>query len=149
VAHVKGLIETGAAELLLVRVAGGAEVATRPQDELTEIVRDLYRRMLDNRYVIKLVDRCAADYPGLHAVWFGQGRWAQHALLVSVIERRLRSGDYRPLVNASVSARMVLEAIAFWAVHRHFDPSPQQVDDDEVERALVQHCVRSLVKGAR
>jgi hypothetical protein len=46
-------------------------------------------------------------------------------------------------------ARTILEAIAFWALHRHFDPSPQPVDDNQVRRALVDLLTRGMVGTER
>jgi AcrR family transcriptional regulator len=138
----------------LEREVGGLELLAAlgrnaPEDvgaELAEIIRDLYRRMERNRHAIKLVDRCALDHPELAAVWFGQGRWAQHAALVAYLDKRMSSGQLRPVPSTSVAARFLLETIAFWAVHRHWDPSPQAVSDEEVERTLVQVLLQGLTK---
>ena len=84
--------EVGGLELL------AALGRTPPRDasgELAAIIRDLYRRMERNRRAIKLVDRCSLDHPELAAVWFGQGRWAQHAALVSYLEQRIAKGLLR------------------------------------------------------
>jgi hypothetical protein len=44
-----------------------------------------------------------------------------------------------------IAARTVLETIAFWAVHRHWDPSPQTIDEDSVQDAVVDFLVQSLI----
>jgi hypothetical protein len=51
----------------------------------------------------------------------------------------------RPFPDAAI-ARMVLETLVFWAVHRHWDPAPQQVDDRVAEDTVVQLLVGALVK---
>jgi AcrR family transcriptional regulator len=114
--------------------------------ELGSIVQDLYVRMKRNRFGIKLVDRCAADQPELAEVWFGQGRWGQHALLVAYLEQRIAKGLLRRVPNTQVAARAMLESIAFWAVHRHWDPSPQAVDEKDVEATLVELVLHGLAK---
>jgi hypothetical protein len=36
--------------------------------------------------------------------------------------------------------------IAFWAVHRHWDPHPQTIDDQVAEDTVVAYAVRTFVK---
>lgn len=112
--------------------------------ELASIVRDLYLRMSRNRRGIKLVDRCAQDQPELAAVWFGQGRSGQHTALVQYLELRSASGVLRRSPNIQVAARAVLETVAFWAVHRHWDASPQEVGEQDVLATVVDLIVHGL-----
>ena len=113
--------------------------------ELREVLVDLYRRAARNRFAIKLADRCSSEYPDLAGVWFGRGRWAQHELLMQYMHARIEAGSMRPLPNVPIAARTVLETIAFWAVHRHWDPSPQTIDEDSVQDAVVDLLVQSLI----
>jgi len=117
-----------------------------PHLELATIIRDLYARMSRNRRGIKLVDRSAQDQPELAEVWFGQGRWGQHAALVAYLEQRIAKGLLRTVPSTHVTARAILETIAFWAVHRHWDPSPQPIDENDVERTLVELALFGLAK---
>ena len=117
-----------------------------PRLELSVIVRDLYARMSRNRRGIKLVDRSAQDQPELAEIWFGRGRWGQHAALVAYLEQRIEKGLLRPVPSTQVAARAILETIAFWAVHRHWDPSPQVIDETTVEATLVGLTLFGLAK---
>jgi hypothetical protein len=114
--------------------------------ELSAVVRDLYARMYRNRRAIKLVDRCSVDMPELARVWFGEGRWAQHSALVAYFDQRIGQGHFRSVPSTLVAARTLLETISFWAVHRHWDPSPQEVSEEAVQATVVDLAVRSLVK---
>jgi len=144
-AYVRERLASESRELVLVgalaRRCRGSAAA-----ELAEIVGDLYRRMARNRKSLKLVDRCAADHPSLATAWFGEGRWAQHAALVHYLERRIAEGVLRPVTSVAIAARFVLETIAFWAVHRHWDPSPQPLVEHEVEPTLVELVLHGLDK---
>jgi hypothetical protein len=102
--------------------------------------------MARNRKSLKLVDRCALDHPELAAAWFDEGRWAQHAALMRYLERRIAEGVLRPVTSVSIAARLVLETIAFWAVHRHWDPSPQPLVEEQVEPTLVELVLHGLDK---
>lgn len=145
VERLESRIVAKAGDLALVKaVASGPSGHVR--SELHAVLGDLYRRMSGNRFAIKLVDRCAFQHPDLAAVWFGRGRWAQHELLMQYIRTRIESGHLRPVPSVPVAARMVLETVAFWAVHRHWDPSPQSIEEDTVEDAVVDLLVHSLIQ---
>lgn len=135
--------------LVLVRVVQGTLLVDDVASELSMVLSDLYDRLARNRYVIKLIDRCAADHPDLARVWFGEGRWAQHGLLVHLLERRSEAGRIRRHANLEVVARTLLETLAFWAVHRHFDPAPQSVGDGEARDAVITLLLGGLLNGAR
>jgi AcrR family transcriptional regulator len=122
----------------------GRQSSPHPGAELASIVRDLYLRMSRNRRGIKLVDRCAQDQPELAAVWFGQGRSGQHTALVQYLEMRSSKGLLRRPPSPQVAARAVLETVAFWAVHRHWDPSPQQIAEADVETAVLDLILHGL-----
>lgn len=145
IARLESRIAAKAADLALVRA-----VSSRPprdvRSELYEVLVDLYRRMSGNRFAIKLVDRCASEHPDLAAVWFGRGRSAQHELLMHYLRTRIESGHLRPVPSIPVAARALLETVAFWAVHRHWDPSPQSIEEDAVEEAVVDLLVHSLIQ---
>jgi AcrR family transcriptional regulator len=112
--------------------------------ELAQVLRELSATMTRNRTGIKLVDRCAAEYPELAKLWFVQGREA----LLGQLTRYIESARWgRELPDAAVAARLVLETIVFWAVHRHWDPAPQTVDDRTAEDTVVQLLVRALTGG--
>lgn len=120
--------------------AGAAELAT--------ILRELHQAMARNRTGIKLVDRCAAEYPELAKVWFGQGRGALLAQLTTYLEGGIRLRRFRAVPDPAVAARLVMETLVFWAVHRHWDPAPQPVDPRAVEETVVQMLVDALAEGA-
>lgn len=145
VAYIRQRIGAEAADMVLVRVATGNLVIKDTGQELTAILSDLYRRIARNRLSLKLVDRCAADYPELAAVWFGEGRWAQHRLLVEWLETRAKRRRIRRVEQPEVVARTLLEVMAFWALHRHFDPSPQAVDDAVAESTVIDLIAHGLL----
>ena len=53
------------------------------------------------------------------------------------------AGCWSRCEDSAISARMVLETAVFWAVHRHWDPSPQVVDESVVEATVVAFVVRA------
>jgi AcrR family transcriptional regulator len=136
------LKEVGDLELL---AALTRDAPSDPAAELRGIISDLYTRMSRNRFGIKLVDSCAKEQPELSAVWFGQGRSGQNVALARYLELRAAKDLLRRTPNPAVAARTVLETIAFWAVHRHWDPSPQPVDEASVQAAVVDQLLHGLI----
>jgi AcrR family transcriptional regulator len=145
VEYIRARIASEAGDMLLLKVVGGERVGRNARDELAAVLADLYGRIARNRLALKLVDRCAADFPDLANAWFGEGRWAQHQLLVELIKTRVAKRRYRRVDNPEVVARTILETIAFWAMHRHFDASPQDVDDAIAEATVIDLVVHSLL----
>lgn len=116
--------------------------------EIEAIVRELYGLLARHRVGIKLLDRCAHDHPELAAVWYGTGREAVQDLLRRYLEERIRRRRLAPVEDPAVTARIVLETAVFWAVHRHWDPSPQSVDERVAEDAVVQFILRALLEAS-
>ena len=116
--------------------------------ELTRILGELFEAMTRNRTGIKLVDRCAVEYPALAKVWFAQGREALLVQLTQYLERGIRAGRLRPVPNSVVAARLIIETLVFWAVHRHWDPSPQPFDPRVAQDTVVQMLVGALGQEA-
>jgi AcrR family transcriptional regulator len=123
--------------------------ATRVRDVAAEVegmVRELYRTLARNRRGIKLVDRSAAEYPELADVWFEGARGGLVTQLAQYLADRTRRRLMRPLPDPTVAARLLVETVVFWAVHRHWDPHPQVVDDAVAEETVVRVLVGALAK---
>jgi AcrR family transcriptional regulator len=120
-----------------------------PRVELETIVRELYDILSRNRRGLKLLDRSAPDLPELGALWFDGARGGLFALIAEYLERRIRAGLLRPVPDVNAAARLVIETIVFWAVHRHWDPRGEPVSDVVATDTVVHFIVSALVKGRR
>lgn len=114
--------------------------------ELEEIVRELYDALARNRRGIKLLDRSAPEYPELAALWFEGARRALVARLAGYLEDRSGRKLLRPVPDTAVAARLLIETVIFWAVHRHWDPHPQPVDESVAKETVVRVLVNALAK---
>jgi AcrR family transcriptional regulator len=112
--------------------------------ELATIVRDLYRALYGSRTAIKLLDRCAHDYPELAAVWYDSGRGQLLTALTAYLDARMRQRRL-PAREPAVLARLIIENAMLWAVHRHWDPAPQPLDDRVTEDTVVAFVVNGIV----
>jgi AcrR family transcriptional regulator len=146
VRYVQERLLQGARDQELVVALGRPEGSAASEDEFERIVRDLYRLMAKNRRALKLVDRCALDHPDLAPVWFEQGRYAQVSLIAAYLKRGIREGSLRPTPHLDLSARMVLETIALWAIHMPWDPSPRPFPEAAIEQAVVDLLVQAHTK---
>jgi AcrR family transcriptional regulator len=118
-------------------------------DELTVIFSEIYGSMARNRTGIKLVDRCAIDYPELAKLWFTEGREVLLSELSRYLTVGMGRGRLRVVPDPAIAARLVLETLVFWAVHRHWDPSPQPVDPTVVQDAVIQLLVGALLERGK
>jgi len=118
---------------------------TDPRAELEEIVHEIYSMLRSNRLGIKLMDRSQQFHPELAAVWFAGARGNLIEGLSSYLASRIKLKVFRPVPDTAVAARVILETIVTWAVHRHWDPSPQVIDDKIAEDTVVQFIVGGLM----
>src|SRR5262245_41755316 len=112
--------------------------------ELEEVLGKIYDVLARNRRSIKLADRCATDYPALADIWFRGGREGLLGALAAYLESRSRG--LRQFPDPAVSARVVVETIVFWAVHRHWDPAPQSTDEATTRATVVEFLGAGLAK---
>jgi AcrR family transcriptional regulator len=119
------------------------ERADDPVEEMAEIIGELYDLMFENRHRIKLLDRCL-DHPELENLWQKQGREQARLAIARYIERRIAVGQIRPLQNIRLAARIVIETVATWAVHIHWDNAPESFDPAESRSNAIDFLVRGL-----
>ena len=131
-----------------------AAVAGRaPRDVAAEfegIVRELYGWIFHHRRAIKLIERCAQDWPELHALFFRQFRSQGLDRLTRYLTARSGRGRrMRPLPDPATAARGLLELIAWFAMHR-FNPADDSGYDDRVaEDTLVWMATGGFLGAAR
>ena len=117
--------------------------------ELDGILREFWELVVRTRGPIGVVERSALDLPELFAIWFVGARRAFFARVTRYVERRARSGHFRPLADPAVAARCLLESVVFFARHRHGDPDPGLLPaDDAVRDVVIPMLVASLMPDA-
>ena len=52
----------------------------------------------------------------------------------------------RPVPDTTAAARLILETIAFFALHRHYDPDPTAMDDALAEATVVDALVNAYTR---
>jgi AcrR family transcriptional regulator len=143
------LVEKRLSEEAALPVLAAAFSRTRVVDmraELEAVLGELYDLLARHRTAIKLIERCARDYPKLAKVWYRAGREDTLSRLARYLGDRSRRRRLRRFEDGAVVARIVLETLVFWAVHRHWDPSPQAVDEASVKRTVVAFLTTALTE---
>ena len=133
-------------EMLKIIALVGQPCSTTPKTDLEYLIRQLYTMLSENRRAIKLVDIAALDHPDFAGEWFTQARGGLLTLLIPYIENRVAEKAFLPIIDVAVSARFLLETCVLWAVHRHWDPSPQLLNEDHIEDTIVEQLLRAYVK---
>ena len=113
--------------------------------EFDAIVHELYDTLAANRWGIKLLDRSAQDFPELAAVWFEGARGGLVTLLKQYLDERVRRRVFWSVPDTAVAARLIIETVIFWAVHRYADPHPQAVDEAVAKSTVVQFLARAFI----
>lgn len=113
-------------------------------DEVEQVTIGLHRLLRSRRTAVMVLDRCAAEIPGLAEVWFGDGRYALVDLWVAYLA--LRTKHFAVGVDHTVLARTIVEIITTWAVKMPWDPAPRPYPDDTASACA--SMVRQLLSGA-
>lgn len=124
---------------LLLRQPGEASA----QEELGEIVEEIYDVIAQNRVVLSVFEGCSEDLPALAQWYFVERRRALFAALAQFLEARISAGLLRPVPDIPTAARFIIESIAWFALHRHGDPDSAMLTDEGSRRT-----VRDLVPAA-
>jgi AcrR family transcriptional regulator len=133
--QVKHALDQELVQPLLAR-ALDRERAEDPLEELAGIVGELYDLMSANRHRIKLLDRCM-DHPELVGLWQSQGRERSRLAIARYIEQRMSVEQVRSIQNVRLAARIVIETVATWAVHIHWDRAPEVFDQGEARENAI------------
>ncbi|MBI1815191.1 MAG: TetR/AcrR family transcriptional regulator [Deltaproteobacteria bacterium] len=120
--------------------------ADEPRIELERVIRELYAVVARNRRGNQLLERSALDHPALAQLYFKRMRRTLIERLTQYLERRIRHGAFRPVPDTATAARLILEIVAWFAMHRHGDRDPVILDERLAEDTVVAVLVNAFVK---
>ena len=113
--------------------------------ELAAIVEERYTMAERVWPVLAVIERCAVDIPELEELYFRRGRRSHIDELTRYFEQRTAEGSLRARPDAAVAARIVTEAITWFAWHRREDRDAALYDDDAVLETLLEFVCNALV----
>jgi len=120
-----------------------------PAAELEGVVRELYDLIERTRLGTALIERSALDVPELATLFYVDVRRGLLARLTRYLERRIRGAALRPVPDPATAARLVLEAITWFARHRMGDRDSAAIDDATARETTIDFLVAGLALGAR
>jgi len=115
------------------------------QAELTAIIEERYAMIERMWPVLAVIERCAVDLPELEALYFQRGRRSHLAQLTKYLEQRAASGHLRAMLDTTVTARIITEAIVWFAWHRREDRDATFYDDDRARQTVIQFVCQALI----
>jgi len=122
------------------------DAVDNPNQELEGIIRELYSRVARYQVGIKLLDRSALDWPRLADLWSGQLRATLVEQLAAYLQRRSDRGLLRRVPSPRATARLIIETVGFFAMHRHYDPFPTPMDDKTAEDTVADTLMHAFAK---
>lgn len=114
--------------------------------ELTAILRELYALVARWRRGIRMLDRSALDWPELATLYATDVRQRMIGDLGDYLRRGGRNGRLRPLVHPEIAARLLIESVAWFAMHRHGDPQPPAVTDEDAIETIIAVALDGLLE---
>lgn len=141
--YVRERLATGA-ELPALGAALARKRTANARAELQEILEQIYAVLARHRHGIELIDRSARDQPELAALWFEGSRGGLVGLLAQHLGRRIAQRALRAVPDIDAAARLIVETLAWWAVHRHWDSHPQSIHEEVARATAVTFLVNAL-----
>ncbi len=114
--------------------------------QVERIVRELFEKAQRSWLAVKLVERSALDWPELASLWFGRYRRQVIEQLAEYFDRRMSRRLLRPSPDPKATARLVIELVAYFAIHRQTDPYPTVIDNVTAESLVVDAVVNAYGK---
>jgi AcrR family transcriptional regulator len=115
--------------------------------ELRQLLGELYDGLARNGAALRLLERSAPDRPELAELYFARGRAGLVEAWRRYLSRRIDEGRLRPVPDRAVAARLVIEAAAWFAWHRHGDLAPQPMDDAQARDTVIAVLAHGLLPG--
>lgn len=116
---------------------------------LVEIVEVLYDWIDANGKGIRLIERCASEWPELASYFYLNFRRKGISGLAKVVEAEVEAGRAIAVGPPEVTARIIVEICAYFAMHRKKDPDDMGYDDDVIRGTALDFIQLALRPGGR
>lgn len=127
----------------------GAALRTKePSDaagELESVLREFYSVIARYRHGFDLVERSTLEVPELAQILFVEGRRGAVSAFARYIARRVQSGHFRSIPDDATAARFIIEAVTWFARHRHNTRDPQTISNEDALETTIQFLVAGLI----
>ncbi len=92
---------------------------------------------------VRMIEKCALEWPELSTFFYRELRRGGLARLERYLGGRASEGVLRRMPDTAVAARVVLETVSFFAMHRHTAP-----DSEDLEDGPTRETVHAVLRAA-
>ena len=118
-----------------------------PRAELQGVIEERYDMLEALWPLLAVVERSAVDFPDLEEFYFRRLRVRYHDRLARYLGQRASDGHLRPTSDPTFSARIVDEAVTWFAWKRHEGRDAHQFDDELARESVVNFVCSALAPG--
>lgn len=129
--------------------AASGDSAGDPATELARIIDECYAFVERNQRVLALIRGSALDYPELQDFFVHELRASYIDRLTGYLRRRTAAGVLRPVRDAGVAARFIIESVAWFGWHRKGDPGPDVISDEQARLTVRELLLAAFIPAAR
>lgn len=119
-----------ATDLPLLRAARLQEHAGDIAMEIQELMAERFHMLSTHWKLLAAIERTARDDPRIFQAYFREGRTEGIDALAAYLSSRQQARQIRQLSDSTYVARFIIEAVTWWAWHRHEDPHTDEISDD-------------------
>ena len=138
---------SSSARLEALRAALRTKEPADARAELEGVLREFYAVLERNRHGFDLVERSTVDVPELAQMLYVEGLRRTVDAFARYITSRVVSGHFKPVPDAPTAARFIIEAVTWFARHRHNSPDSPMISDRDALETTIQFLVSALVPG--
>ena len=131
------------------RRAARAKAPLDAVGELRGLLGDLYDAIAGDREFLSVVERSARDIPGMAEQYYRKGRRQYVTDFATYLRRRAEQGALRAVPDAAVTARYLLETVAWFAWHRHDDADSAMISDGSARATVLDMAAAALTPEPR
>jgi AcrR family transcriptional regulator len=114
------------------------------RSEFRTLIQELYAFLDRYGHGMRLIERSSLDRPDLAKIVFEEGRGHLLEVWVRYLERRIAGRYFRPVPDVAITARFILESIAWFAWHRHEALVQEEMDEEKVQETLFDLLIAAL-----
>src|SRR5262245_36660518 len=140
---------TATTQLEALRTALRTDKPADPRAELEGVLRELYSVIERSRHGFDLVERSALEVPEMAQMLFVEGRRKAVAAFARYLTSRIESGYFQPVPDPATAARFIIEAVTWFARHRHHTPDSQMISDRDALETTMHFLVSALIPAER
>jgi len=104
---------------------------------LEQVIAEVYDALETYAGAIRLVERCAHDWPELAAMFYADRRPLMLKRIADYLSYGAEHGTLRKVPDIPLAARLILETIAWFAIHRQGDADGRFYDRDAAKGAVI------------